>query len=373
MKGKIIYFWLFLFFLLIVVMTIFFFPRTDLRVAENKRLPSNPAIPAPEKIPLPSLSKQLGQNFVVGIEGKTIDEKTKKILEYIQPAGIILYYRNFDNPDQFQNLIADLQKIAKDTVGKSYFIMIDEEPGGAARLDVFNGVFAFGTPDWDHIERGIKIMEDLGVNVDLAPIADFPFDDNSFIKSRVPAHDPEHLMEFNQKFIALLAKHKISATLKHFPGMGVFVDDPHKKLPYANPEKSVIDESLQIFKSGIDGGADFVMTGHGVYDDLDPASPATLSKIIATDLLQKNLGFDGLVITDDLSEMHFIVGQEMDLSGAAEESWRAGHNLVLFSHELEKTKEIFDETLGHLNEDKDLPAVITANYLKVMSLKNKRF
>ena len=326
-----------------------------------------------QKITLPSLQEQLGQNLVVGFEGTDINQQTKEALDYIKPAGIILYYRNFENPDQFKKLISDLQKIAKDTTGKLYFIMLDEEPGGAARLGVFDNVFAFGEPDWDHIEKGIKIMKDLGINVDLAPIADFPFDNNSFIKNRVPAHDTKHLMEFNRQFISLLNKYNISATLKHFPGMGVFVDDPHQKLPDADPKNSVIDESLKIFKDGIDNGANFVMTGHGIYDAIDPNMPATLSKKIATDLLQIQLRFKGLIITDDLSEMHFIPDGKMNLVQATENSLKVGHNLVIFSHGLENTKKIFEKIISDAGQDENLQSVIAINYAKVMLMKYKLF
>ncbi|MEA3272372.1 MAG: glycoside hydrolase family 3 N-terminal domain-containing protein [Patescibacteria group bacterium] len=334
---------------------------------------AEPSPPQQQKITLPSLQEQLGQNLVVGFEKKEIDQQTKEALEYIKPAGIILYYRNFENPDQFKKLISELQKIARDTTGKPYFIMLDEEPGGAARLGVFNNVFAFGEPDWDHIEKGIKIMKDLGINVDLAPIADFPFDNNSFIKNRVPAHDTEHLMEFNRQFIALLNKYNMSATLKHFPGMGVFVDDPHRKLPNADPEDSIIEKSLKIFKDGIDSGTDFVMTGHGIYDDIDPNIPATLSKKIATDLLQIQLGFKGLIITDDLSEMYFIPNGKMNLVQATESSFKAGHNLVMFSHGLENIKKIFDEIISDANQDENLQSVIATNYTKVLLMKYKLF
>jgi beta-N-acetylhexosaminidase len=251
--------------------------------------------------------------------------------------------------------------------------MLDEEPGGAARLGVFDNVFAFGEPDWDHIEKGIKIMKDLGINVDLAPVADFPFDNNSFIKNRVPAHETEHLMEFNRQFIGLLDKYNMSATLKHFPGMGVFVDDPHQKLPDADPKNSVIDESLKIFKNGIDNDADFVMTGHGIYDDIDPNMPATLSKIIVTDLLQIQLGFRGLIITDDLSEMYFVPNGKMNLIQATENSLKAGHNLVMFSHSLENTKKIFDKIISDASQDENLQFVISANYTKVLLMKHKLF
>lgn len=326
-----------------------------------------------EKVALPnSLSEQLGQNFIVGIEGKTLNDKTSQILEKIKPAGIVLYYRNYENPSQLKELISNLQSLALKTTNHPYFIMIDEEPGGATRLDLFNNIFAFGEPNWGQIEKDIKIMQGLGINVDLAPIADFAFNNNTFIKDRIPAHDISHLTDFNHKFISLLNQNHILATLKHFPGMGVFVDDPHEALPYANPGNSVISKSINIFKDGINSGADFVMTGHGVYDDIDLNNPATLSKKITTDILRNEVEFNGIAITDDLSEMPFTINRKIDLSQTTAQAIEAGHNLVLFSHKPEETEIIFDRLLNIIKKDTELKSLVAQNYIKIISLKNNK-
>lgn len=326
-----------------------------------------------DNIVLPSTDFVLGQNFVVGISGKTLDEETKKFLQQIKPAGIILYSRNYQTRDQLKNLIAELQEFAKDTSGYHYFIMIDEEPGGATRLNLFKNVFDFGVPEWGQIEQDIKEMTSVGINVDLAPLADFPFNEDTFIKKRIQAHTPEALTDFNKKFIVLLQENHISATLKHFPGMGVFIDDPHKKLPYVSTDQKIIDESITLFKEGIDADVNFVMTGHAVYDDIDPDIPATLSKKITTDILRKNLGFEGLAITDDLSDMPFIIGREIDLVEATVESLKAGHNLVIFSHNPNKTLSVFEKLLQRLQDDQELKSVVEQNYRKVVFSKNKNF
>ena len=324
-----------------------------------------------DNIILPSTDFLLGQNFVVGISGKTLDEETKKFLQQIKPAGVILYYRNYQTHNQFKNLIAELQEFAKDTTDYHYFIMIDEEPGGATRLNLFKNVFDFGIPEWGQIEQDIKEMASVGINVDLAPLADFPFNENTFIKRRIQAHNPTALTDFNRKFIALLQENHISATLKHFPGMGVFVDDPHKKLPYVSTDQKILDESIKLFKNGVDADANFVMTGHAVYDDIDPDVPATLSKKITTDILRDNLVFEGLTITDDLSDMPFIIGRKIDLAEATAESLKAGHNLVIFSHNPNKTLNVFEKLLQHLHNDQELKSIVEQNYRNVVLFKDK--
>lgn len=324
-----------------------------------------------KNIVLPSLEAMIGQNLIVGIPDKILEVDTKNFLKEVRPSGIILYYRNYETTDQLKKLIADLQQVANDTTGYSYFIMIDEEPGGATRLNLFKNVFASGVPEWNRIENDIKKMSSIGINVDLAPLADFPFNEDSFIKQRIPAHNTKALVEFNKKFITLLQQNGISATLKHFPGMGVFVDDPHIRLPHTSDDQKIIYESTRLFKSGIDDGVNFVMTGHGVYDAIDPDIPATLSKKITTDMLRNELGFKGLVITDDLSDMPFIIGKNIDRTEATIGALKAGHNLVMFSHTPKKTKEIFEKLFQRMQNDQELKLLIEGNYRKIVLFKQK--
>lgn len=365
------YFLLIVAFLFVVLLILVLVHKTNFSIEKENNQPIAQVSTQNNNIVLPSADFVLGQNFIVGIPGKTLNEETKNFLQQIKPAGVILYSRNYQTRDQLKNLITELQEFAKDTTDYNYFIMIDEEPGGATRLNLFKNVFDFGFPEWDRIEKDIKEMASVGINVNLAPLADFPFNEDTFIKKRIQAHTPEALTDFNKKFIALLQENHISATLKHFPGMGVFVDDPHKKLPYVSTDQKIIDESIKLFKEGIDDDVDFIMTGHAVYDDIDPEVPATLSKKITTDILRKNLGFEGLAITDDLSDMPFIIGRKINLVEATAESLKAGHNLVIFSHNPDKTLNVFEKLLQRLDEDQELKSVVEQNYRNVVLFKKE--
>jgi beta-N-acetylhexosaminidase len=320
-----------------------------------------------------TLKAHLGQIFIVGIPGPVLDPATEQQLRYIQPGGIVLYFRNFSSTAQLQSLITQLQSLARETTGRPYLIMLDEEPGGATRLGLFRNVFAFGEPNWNQIDHDIGTLERLGINVELAPLADFPFNHESFIRRRIPAHNVEALEVFNTRFIALLQRHGISATLKHFPGMGAFIDDPHKKLPRAEVEAGMMKASVKIFQQGIASGADLVMTGHAVYDNLDPEHPATLSRKIVTGLLRQKLNFQGPIITDDLSDMPFITGQDISLDEATVQAMEAGHTMVLFSHKLAKTLRIFDQVLIRAEQDPALTEIVEADCQRVFAFKEAHF
>ena len=333
------------------------------------------------------LAAELGQNLIVGIPGKVLDKGTIRILRYIKPAGVILFRWNYGSAAQFKSLIAQLQKVSNEDTGYPYFIMIDEEPAGAMRIGLFRNILISDPtyrdpteknikisdiPDWDAIEKNIKILSDTGVNVDLAPLADFPFTGEAFIKKRVPAKNVDDLKEFNSRFIVLLKKHGISATLKHFPGIGTYVADPHKKVVYSDMDNETLEESMGIFKDGIDSGAGFVMTSHGIYRKIDPEHSATFSPYIVNELLKSKLDFRGIIITDDLSGMPLGKGREDRLAEAGLEALQAGHHMVLLAHGLERAEKVFNKMLVRIERDPALQKLIRNNHQKVIDIKKKK-
>ncbi len=315
-----------------------------------------------------NLREKLGQNLVVGIPGFSIDKETREILRYIKPAGIVLYSRNFVSFSQLKKLNLELQKISKEDSNIPYFIMLDEEPEGALRIGLLKNIFALKMPQWKKIERDICILSNLGINVELAPLADFPFDNNAFVARRIPVKTVNDLTAFNRTFIKLLKNYKVSATLKHFPGMGIFTEDPHNKFLQSRIKEDILEKSLAIFRDGINNGADFVMTCHAVYGNLDPENPATFSYNIVSKILKDNLCFKGIIITDDLSDMPLSI-KGLNLADASISALKAGHNLIMFSHNLKKTKNIFDEIITKAETDPKLRTIIEENYQKITNFK----
>ena len=318
-----------------------------------------------------NLSDELGQNFVVGIPGPTLDEKTERFLSHIRPGGIVLYHRNVKSREQLRMFISDLQSFALSSTGDPYFIMIDEEPGAVTRLGLFESVRASAKFDWHAVERDISVLESEGINVELAPLADFSFNQQSFLKKRVPADSIPELLRFNRKFITLLHKHGISATLKHFPGMGIFEVDPHKQLPIGNIEEKKLESSLNIFEDGINSGAGLVMTGHALYSNLDPDNPATVSHKIIGGMLRRELGFCGLVITDDLSQMALAKSDKITIEAATIAAAKAGNNLLMFSHNFPRTEQVFDAVLQRAEQDQELRQAIEQSSQTIIEFKRK--
>lgn len=362
---------IFLLLIAAIFLLVLFFVIGSFSIKEEKTLAQNKDKKEAELKDNP-IEEVLGSSFVIGFSGYELDEETEEIIKYIKPAGIVLYARNCKNEEQLENLISDLQQIAREINDYEFFIMIDEEPGGANRLGAFDYVFLSGKPNWSEVYNATRMMSEVGINVDLAPVADYPFNNNSFIKRRIAAKTVEGLIDLNKGFIEISKENNIFTTLKHFPGMGIFIDDPHKIIPNSDINQNVLEESLLIFKSGIDSGVDFVMTGHAIYENIDSGNPATFSAKIVKDILQKQLGFKGIIITDDLSDMP-LSGWKIDRDEAGIKAIKAGHHLIMYSHDIVKTKDIFISILDSVGSDPELKSAVERNYRKITEFKKDNF
>ncbi len=349
-----------------MIICLFFNPRPGLSPMNVfSEVPSRAPDIIKKEVPL---SDKLGQNLIVGIPATVLDDKSKEILEKIKPAGIVLYQRNFTSQDQFKKLITELQILAQETTALQYFIMLDEEPEGANRLGLLKNIFTLGNPEWTTIEKDIQTLKQLGVNVLLAPLADFPFVPNAFISRRIPFKDPENLKAFNRTFIRLLQENGIHATLKHFPGLGLFTDDPHYTYIRTDSPLELLHRSMALFQDGIDHGAHFIMSCHAQYDSFDTNNPSTFSYKIISTMLQEELDFQGIVVSDDLSDMPLAI-ENLDLTDAGIRTINSGHHLIMFSHHLSDTLSIVENILQIASQDPELLHRIEENYQKIVSFK----
>ncbi len=285
----------------------------------------------------------VGQNFIVNIIGKDLkDADNLEFLEKVKPGGIVLFQVNISSDAQMKKLIDDLQSVALRTTGYKYLIMLDAEPGGADRIDAFKGAFnKAGEPDFDVIERGASRLAYLGVNVVLGPLADFVFSGTSTISKRLPIKDPVKQAAFNTRFIDMLKSKGIAATLKHFPGLGLVSGNTHDGIRTSTSSSSTISRSIGLFEKGIDAGADFVMMNHAIYTNLDPSASASVSTSTIA-MLRKSLGFNGIIISDDISMMPVGRPARMDTVDAAYHSIIAGDTMVMMSNSRTITRIAYD-------------------------------
>ncbi|MCB2183526.1 MAG: beta-N-acetylhexosaminidase [Desulfobulbaceae bacterium] len=292
--------------------------------------------------------KQLGQLFMVGFAGKEIDQSTLNLIKELGINHFIIFKRNVESPSQLKKLCFDLKEACRSYGLPPPLISIDQEGGTVARLPEPFSQF----PDARFLAEsenplhalsgyarkcGLELAE-AGINMNLAPVLDVcPVGEGFFMEKRSLGADPEIVGKYGCHIIKELQSLGVAACAKHFPGLGAAKIDPHLLLPVVSQSRQAIEEvDLPPFQQAISAGVASVMTSHTIYENLDSSNIATLSASILKDLLRDKLGFDGLVITDDL-EMG-AVENERSVAEAAVLSFVAGVDLLLICHDHEKVR-----------------------------------
>lgn len=299
-----------------------------------------------------TLEQQVGQMLMVGFRGVTLDEPAAQLLRDIAPGGVILYdrdgpsggemARNITDPEQLRALTAQLQ----DTAAIPYFIAIDAEGGYVNRLKEKYG-FTLKAPTALELGRQSPantaavagaLAEELraaGINWNLAPVVDVNIDPSSPAIGkweRSFSADPAAVAAHAGAFIEAHRERGVITALKHFPGHGSAGGDTHLGVTDVT-DTYQRDAELAPYSALIGGGyGGPVMTAHIVNRELDAAGrPATLSADIMTGLLREELGFGGVVVSDDM-QMGAIVA-EYGLGEAAVAAVNAGVDIVLLANQ----------------------------------------
>lgn len=236
-------------------------------------------------------------------------EMTEKSLKEYPVGGLIYFSANLESQDQTKEMISNSQKYASTPL----FISVDEEGGDVARAGEKLGTKTF-KPMYEYKDQGETVAHDnaeviasnlraFGFNMDNAPVADVLSNPaNSVIGSRAYSDDYAQAATLVKSAVKGFHDGGVICVLKHFPGHGNTEEDSHDGLAYVKASVEELKKNeLQPFKAGIEAGADMVMVGHLVVDELDPGVPATLSSKVVPELLRKELGYNGIVITDSMS------------------------------------------------------------------------
>jgi len=268
----------------------------------------------------------------------SLNDQERELLQELQPGGVILYAENFNNPDQVASLIAEIQACVRIPA----FIAVDEEGGRVSRLQRSSKMKASAVPSAARLgSRGAlavkyaytligRELAVLGVNMNFAPVADLPgLSTSDIVGDRGFSADPQQNAFFCTLAVKALRLNGIVPVVKHFPGHGRSSGDSHflkEQIDISYDELKKTD--LVPFEAAFKAGADAVMTAHIEYPQLDSqAVPVSMSKKILDDLLQKDLGFKGIIITDALNMKGAEgYGSEQD---AVTQSLEAGSDMLL--------------------------------------------
>lgn len=249
-----------------------------------------------------------GQRLMVGFDGTGLSRDVKSLIKDLHVGGLILFKRNIAAPEQVRHLCQACQEYAGSCGEPALFIAIDQEGGTVARLKSpfteFSGnAHMKGLQDAvDFARISARELQEVGINMNMAPVLDVAVDPRvSVMKERAFGSDPQWVSRLGMAVIYHLQEGGVMSVAKHFPGIGRTTLDSHLDLPFLDTDaRDLTAIDLAPFQEAIKSNVAGMMLSHICYRSLDHRRPASLSKKIARDLLRHRLGYDGLVMTDDL-------------------------------------------------------------------------
>lgn len=302
------------------------------------------------------LLRLAGRVLCAGFPGRELPRALRERLADDALGGVILFKRNLGTMEEVAALVAD---VVAASGPKSPLVAIDQEGGRVARL----GAPVVKLPPMRRVgERGDPALTErcgrvlgaqlaaLGINVDFAPVLDVDTNpDNPVIGDRSFGRDADTVIAHALAFARGLGASGVASCGKHFPGHGDTDLDSHFALPRIPHDRARLDAvELAPFRAAR-GLVPSVMTAHVVFDALDPGVPATLSRRVITGLLREELGYDGVIVSDDL-EMKAV----FDRWPVAESSVRAieaGCDLLLVCSRLELVEEAAAALVARASQD----------------------
>ena len=300
-----------------------------------------------------SQTEKLGQMVMIGIQGTKVDDDSLYMLNQYHMGGVILFDRNMENPEQVKQLTSDLQAQSNEKV--PLFIGIDEEGGDVVRMAEKltpppSQKEIGATGDIEQAKtwaiKTAKSLKDIGINVNFAPVADVGSNDK-----RSYSTDTNTVIDFVRAATKGYQQENIIYSLKHFPGIGKGRVDSHVDSSSIDVAKEVLmTEDIIPFKTIIDENDPndyFILVSHLKYPALDEEYPASLSSKIMTDLLRNELGYKGIIITDDM-EMGAVANHN-DFRSIGVKAVKAGVDIVLVCHEYEHQQEVYLGLLDAVN------------------------
>jgi len=324
-----------------------------------------------------SLEQMAGQRLIVGFEGTKLSKELMFLIDTIKVGGVILFSGNLNTPDQIKNLCISIQKYALSKNQPPLFISVDQEGGQVARLKEpftqFPGNPGMkGLGDAKHFARTTaKELAEVGINMNMAPVLDVaPENIQSIMAQRIFGTDPEYVSNMGVNVIEHLQRRGVIAVAKHFPGIGRTTLDSHLELPSLELSFSDLKSfDLLPFVSAVNNDVAGIMLSHILYKKIDPLWPASMSSIIAKELLRDLMGYDGIVMTDDL-DMGAVV-KHYDIITAIRKILSAEIDIVLICHKGPDIEKGFSEILKNITDSQEMKAKGEASLRRILKLKQR--
>lgn len=276
---------------------------------------------------------------MLGVLGERLSEFERCAFKRYPPGGVILFARNCLDPQKTRTLIVELQDISIAASGLPLIIAIDQEGGPVARLKAgfpdFPGAATLGAQGDPQKTRSTALalgraLLEIGINCNLAPVADLYQASSKVLEGRCFGGDPQLVSDHVKAYIEGLQRSGVLACVKHFPGHGTVAGDSHKVLPISACERSDLSPHLQPFTAAVKAGVRMMMAAHLSFPEIDSES-VPFSSIFLDNIARFELGFSGLMISDDL-DMAAVSGRPLPEVMLA--ALKAGLDMALWGRNL---------------------------------------
>lgn len=307
-----------------------------------------------EKINNMSLEEKIGQIFL----GRLPEENKIEAIKEYKLGGYLFFEKDFKGKKK-EEVQEEIQSI-QDASNIPLLIAVDEEGGKVVRVSSNENIVyerfkasselyelgGFERIKEDTIEKS-NILYDLGINLNLAPVVDISTNPNDYIYQRTLMQNTELTSIYAKTVIEASKLGKVAYTLKHFPGYGGNLDTHKEKSVDNRSYNEIVENGIKPFADGIKAGAEAVLISHNIIKNIDPDNPASLSLRIH-EILRNELGFSGVIITDDLNMKAVLNDKEAVIKAIS-----AGNDLIIvtdYAGSIQKVKEAIKE--GRIDEER---------------------
>ena len=320
---------------------------------------------------------KVGQLMMIGIHGKSLNDDAKFMLNEYRVGGIILFDRNMESKDQVKTLITDINKAGKSAGLTPLFLGIDQEGGAVARMDdKLIKVPPAEEVGKEPVEQAAALakevgteLKDLGFNINFAPVADL-----GLTYGRSYSTNPDEVVRYASAVGKSYDEAGLWYSYKHFPGIGKTDVDLHADTSIVPVSKeTLLSEDTKVFVDLIKQSKPntyTIMVSHAMYPQIDPDHPSSLSKAIITDWLREDMGYNGVVVTDDMDmgalAKHYTFGD------MAVQSILAGSDILLVCHEYEHMQEAYNGLMKAVKDGRISKERLDESVKRILLMKMSR-
>ena len=329
-----------------------------------------------EEIERLAVRDAVGQMFVVGMGGTEQDYYVEKMVRERNIGGVLLLGHNLESEEQTRRLVDSLQALSTQTEPAiPLFVAVDQEGG-----EVQHAPWVAVQPSAEEVggradlEEARRVAErtgrDLrrgGVNTNLAPVVDTGF--GAAIFGRSYGDDPALVARMGVAAVEGYEEAGIVSVAKHFPNHGPALEDSHVGRPRIEHDiQTIMQSDLPPFRAVVEAGVPIVMIGHLIYPAIDPGRPASLSPA-AMELLRGELGFDGVIVTDDLAMEGAMRGGTV--AEAAVAAVEAGADLLVISSAPEEQAAAYDAVVAAVESGEIPRERVDASIQRIKNVKDR--